>query len=152
MQSNRSYRLLNFISAAILLIALVFMILLSYLLFFDDNPPLVVNSPPTLDRDSYYAGEEMQITLDACRATTSGAVLQPTFINKTTNQLFDAVPVYVDNLPIGCAVSTLQVTVPHFLPPGTYVRRVRARYEVNFLTDRVVEVISEEFEVLPRRE
>ena len=148
MKNGNTYKFMNIASAIILVIAMAFLVLFGYFLFIDDNPPLVINSPPTLDKASYRAGDTMLITVDACRNTTAGAMLQPTFINLSTNQLFDGVPVYVDNLPIGCSVSTIAVTVSHYLPPGTYVRRVRARYEVNFLTDRVVELTTEEFEIL----
>jgi len=148
--SERSYKFLNIASAGILLIAFCFIVLFGYLLFIEDNPPLIVNSNPTLDKSSYYAGEVMLVTADLCRNTTAGATLQPTFINLDTRQLFDALPVFVDNLPKGCSVSTIQVAVPHYLPPGNYVRRIRARYKVNFLTDRVVELITEEFKILER--
>ncbi|RLC99121.1 MAG: hypothetical protein DRI46_10020 [Chloroflexi bacterium] len=150
--SSGNHRFMNIASALILFLAFLGILLFSYLLFFDDNPPIVVNGPLLLDNSSYYAGEVMLIEADICRNTTSGATLHPTFVNLSTNQLFDAAPVYVDNLPKGCHVSVISVTVPHFLPPGTYIRRVRARYEVNFLTDRVVELETEEFEVLERRE
>jgi len=149
--SERSYKFLNIASAGILVIAFCFIILFGYLLFIEDNPPLIVNSNPTLDKSSYHAGETMFITADLCRNTTAGATLQPTFINMDTHQLFDGLPVFVDNLPKGCSVSTIQVVVPHYLSPGTYVRQIRARYKVNFLTDRVVELTTEEFEILERK-
>ena len=150
MKEERSFKFLNIVSALILLIAFCFIILFSYLLFFHDNPPITINAPVTLDKDSYFAGETMQVTADICRHTTSGATLYPTFVNLDTHQLFDAVPIFVDNLPKGCAESTITVSIPHYLTPGMYVRIIRARYEVNFLTERVVELTTEEFEIKER--
>ena len=147
--NNRGYKFINISSAVILIVALFSIFLFSYLFFFDGNPPIVSNSV-TLDKDSYHAGEQLQITADICRKTTSGATLYPTFINMDTRQLFDAAPVFVDNLPKGCNVSTISVKIPHYLPAGTYVRQIRARYEVNFLKDRVVELTTKEFEILER--
>ena len=148
--NGNAYKLLNTISFIILFIALGFILMFSYYMYIDDNPPIVINAPITLDKSSYYAGEEMIVTADICRLTDSGAMLYPTFINTDTNQLFDVVPVYVDNLPLGCSISSIAVTIPHFLPKGTYIRRVRARYDVNFLRDRVVEFITEPFEIIER--
>ena len=150
--SERSSRFMNITSAIILIIALCFILLFSYLLFIQDNPPITINGPVTLDKTSYYAGETMLVTANICRHTTAGAILYPTFIEVNTLQLFDSAPVYMDILPTGCAESTINSIVPHYLPPGTYVRRVRARYEVNFLADRMVELTTDEFEVLERRE
>ena len=150
--NERSYRFMNITSAIILIIALCFIILFSYLLFIQDNPPITISGPITLDKTSYYAGETMFITANICRHTTAGAILYPTFIEVNTHRLFDTVPVFIDVLPTGCAESTIEDSIPHYLPPGTYVRRIRARYEVNFLTDRMVELTTEEFEILERRE
>ena len=149
--TDRSYKFLNIASAVILIIALGLVILSAYFLFIDGNPPITINAPITLDKEHYYAGESMLITGDICRNTTAGATLHPTFINVGTRQLFNAAPVYVDNLPTGCNISVMTVTVPHYLPAGTYIRQIRARYDVNFLTSRVVEFTTEEFEILERR-
>ena len=149
---ERSYKFLNIVSAMILVIAFFFLVLFAYLLFIHDNPPLTVNSPPTLDKESYHAGDTMKITADLCRNTTAGATLYPTFINLSTHQLFDVIPVFFNRLPEGCSVSTIEAVIPHYLPPGIYIRQVRAKYHVNFLTDRTVEFVTEEFEILERRE
>jgi len=148
--SDRNYKFLNVVSVLILLLALCSMFLFLYFIVIQDNPPITLNSPLILDKNSYHAGETMNITADICRNTTSGATLFPTFINLDTRQLFDGAPVFVDNLPTGCSVSTISVKIPHYLPPGLYIRRVRARYDVNFLTDRVVELVTEEFKISER--
>lgn len=150
MNNGDTHRFLNIASAIVLFIALTFILVFGYYMLIDDNPPILINAPVILDKPSYYAGEEMIITVDICRFTDSGAVLYPTFINMDTHQLFDSVPVYVDNLPLGCSVSSIAVTVPHFLPAGTYVRQVRARYDINFLRTRVVEFTTDPFEVTDR--
>ena len=149
-KNDDSYKFLNVVSSIILVIALFFILGFSYYLFIDDNPPIVINGPVLLDKNSYHAGEKMLITADICRRTDAGAVLSPTFINTTNNQLFDGVPVYVDNIPRGCSVSSIEVTVPHFLPPGIYVRQIRARYDINFLRTRMVEFTTEPFEITER--
>ena len=147
--AERTYKFLNIASSIVLSIAVLFIIIFSWLLFIDDNPPLVVNSIPVLlDKDTYFPGDDMKVTADVCRNTSAGATLYPTFINTGTGQLFDTTPIFVDNLPMGCSVSTITVTVPHYLPPGIYVRRVRARYQVNFIATRVVEFYTEDFEIL----
>lgn len=146
---DRNYKFLYIASSLVLSFAFIFIVLLGYLLFVHDNPPIIINSL-SLDKDSYFAGEQLNITADICRRTTSGATLYPTFINVNTFQLFDALPVFVDRIPAGCNTSTIQVLIPHYLPPGTYVRQIRARYRVNFLTERVVEFTTEEFEITER--
>ena len=151
MTNDNRYRFLNIASAIILGIALIFILGFGYYLFIDDNPPIVINAPIILDKSSYHAGEKMIITADICRRTDSGATLYPTFINTDTNQLFDVLPVYVDKLPLGCSISSITVTVPHYLPSGNYVRQVRARYNINFLRDRVVEFTTDPFEILDRK-
>ena len=148
--NGNAYRFLNIVSSIILLITLFFILIFGYYLLIDDNPPITINGPVTLDKNSYHAGEKMIITADICRHTDSGATLSPTFINIDTHQLFDGAPVYVDNLPLGCSVSSITVTVPHFLPAGIYERRIRARYDINFLRNRVVEFTTETFEILER--
>jgi len=111
--SERSYKFLNIASAGILLIAFCFIVLFGYLLFIEDNPPLIVNSNPTLDKSSYYAGEVMLVTADLCRNTTAGATGQPTVIKRDTRQRCDALPVVGDNRPKGCSVSKFRYDFRH---------------------------------------
>lgn len=139
-------RVLNLISWVLLATIAALLIHFSYLMLFDDNPPSTVDLPIQVDKEFYEPGDEIALSVNICRYTDVAAHLYVSYFNLDTGIAYIQPETAVSSAPQGCSYFTRVEIVPE-VPPGTYVRRSRAEYQVNALIARSVDMYTEEFEV-----
>ena len=109
---------------------------------FEANPPAVVTV--TTDQDIYSVGDELILTIDACRFTTAST----TIITQYQNGLLHAMPsINTPSGPLGCRIQRVSRIVPA-LTSDEYVIHGTVIYHIHPWANRDVEWTTNTFTIL----
>jgi hypothetical protein len=142
-------KLLNSLSATIIILLLVIISFTFYNIIIDDNPPVeFYNIPFPIDSTTYHVGDSILMFMDFCKYSSLPFDVTVSFINEiiytTPVQRLSGVPT------LGCqAIWTNIITIPQHIPPGKYHLVGKIEYEINFMRSRVVEWETLSFEIVP---
>lgn len=142
---NRAFFLLSFFAIGmgiITVLTVMFWLVYPY-------KPIVFNDPVFPIRNRIVkAGGTLSYTSDYCKHISLTAIVSRTFVNG----LIFITPPSITKRPNGCHTISVEVSIPHELPAGTYHLENIYSYQVNPIRTVTVSQNTEEFEVVEASE
>lgn len=142
------YRMTNIFVMVFLALLSAFIVVVFYLAVIENNPPFqkppidFLEMPIKVEKDTYRPGDTILLHIKACRHTDVPFTVYRTFRD---GLIFAVPPLERSGSPVGCFDSNLPVEIPEALPVGNYYLFGRTVYQVNLLSERVVEWQTEPF-------
>lgn len=141
MNINRAFFILSIFAIGMGIITVLTVL---FWLLYPYNPIVFNDSVFPILNKTVKAGGRLSYTSDYCKYTNLTAVVSRTFVNG----LIFITPPSITKRPSGCHMISVEVPIPHELPPGKYHLENIYSYQVNPIRTVTVFQNTEEFEVV----
>lgn len=107
--------------------------------------PLVVESPLPVLNSEIHPGDSLKVNMTFCKYIDKPATITRRLVNDISYNL----PENIISNPVGCRSEIVTSTViPKEIPPGLYVLKYTATYQLNFLKSITVRYETVPFKVI----